>query len=62
MKIERNTIIGEILEEAPEKAEILQEAGMHCITCFIAHGETIEQACEAHGIDVDDLLEELNKE
>ena len=62
MKIEKDMIIGEILEKAPEKADILTEAGMHCITCFIAQGETIEQACEAHGIDVDELLEQLNKE
>ena len=62
MKIEKDTIIGDLLESAPEKADILAEAGMHCITCFIAQGETIEQACEAHGIDVDELLEELNKE
>ena len=62
MKVEKDTIIGDLLENAPEKADILAEAGMHCITCFIAQGETIEQACEAHGIDVDELLEKLNKE
>lgn len=62
MKFEKTTIIEELLENAPEKAEILTEAGMHCITCFIAQGETIEEACEAHGIDVDELLEKLNKE
>ena len=62
MKVEKDTIIGDLLENEPEKADILAEAGMHCITCFIAQGETIEQACEAHGIDVDELLEQLNKE
>ena len=62
MKIEKTMIIGDLLEKAPEKAEILTEAGMHCITCFIAHGETIEEACEAHGIDVEELLEQLNKD
>ena len=61
MKIERTTVIGEILEKAPEKAEILTEAGMHCLTCFMAQQETIEQACAAHGIDVEDLLAALNK-
>lgn len=61
MKIEKTTLIGEILENAPEKAEVLTEAGMHCLTCFMAQQETIEQACEAHGIDVEDLLEKLNK-
>lgn len=61
MKIEKDMIIADLLEQAPEKAEILTEAGMHCINCVIAHGETIEEACQAHGIDVDELIDQLNK-
>lgn len=61
MKIEKTMLIGEILEKAPEKADILTDAGMHCLTCFMAQQETLEQACEAHGIDVEELLKELNK-
>ena len=60
--IERTTKIGELLEIAPEKAEILIEAGMHCLGCPASQAETIEEACEVHGIDVDDLLEKINKE
>lgn len=62
MKIDRNTIINEILLEAPEKVHILTEAGMHCIGCMISEFETLEEACSVHDIDVDDLIEELNKE
>ena len=47
--IERTTKIGELLEIAPEKEEILLNEG------------TIEEACEVHGIDVEELLEEINK-
>lgn len=60
MKIERNTKIGEIIEKAPEKAEKLLDAGMHCLGCPASQAETLEQACMVHGIDVDALLEELN--
>jgi len=59
--IERTTKIGELLEMAPEKAEILLQAGMHCLGCPASQAETIEEACEVHGIDVDDLLEKINK-
>ncbi len=62
MKIEKDMTIGEILEEAPEKAEILMNAGMHCLGCPASQGETLEEACEVHGIDVDEVLKELNKE
>lgn len=61
MKIEKTTKIGDLLESNPEKAEILLNAGMHCLGCIAADGETLEEACAVHGIDVDDLVEELNK-
>ena len=60
MKIEKNITIGELLKEYPEKAEILLSAGMHCLGCPASQGETIEEACEVHGIDVDELIKELN--
>ena len=61
MKIEKNTKIGELMEKAPEKVDILLEAGMHCIGCPASQEETIEEACMVHGIDVDEIIEELNK-
>jgi len=61
MRIEKNTKIGDLLKEAPEKAEILLEAGMHCLGCPASQSETIEEACDVHGINVDDLLRKLNK-
>ena len=61
MKIEKTTKIGELLEMAPEKAEILLNAGMHCLGCPASQAETLEEACQVHGIDVEKLLKELNK-
>ncbi len=59
--IERTTKIGELLEIAPEKAEILLQAGMHCLGCPASQAETIEEACEVHGIDVEELLQKINE-
>ena len=61
MQIEKSMKINEILEIAPEKANILLEAGMHCLGCMAAAEETLEKACEVHGIDVNELVRELNK-
>ncbi len=61
MKFSKDTKIGEILEVAPEKAEILLQAGMHCLGCPASQEETLEEACAVHGIDVENLVEELNK-
>ncbi len=60
MKIEKTMTIGQLLEVAPEKAEILLNAGMHCLGCPASQGETIEEACMVHGIDIDELINELN--
>ena len=60
MKIEKNMTIGELLEKAPEKADILLEAGMHCLGCPASQAETLEEACMVHGIDVEELLAKLN--
>lgn len=60
MEINKEMTIGELLEKAPEKAEILLEVGMHCLGCPAAQMETLEEACGVHGINVDELLEKLN--
>ena len=57
----KDTKIGEILEKTPEKAEILLEAGMHCIGCPASQEETLEEACQMHGIDVEEFVNKLNK-
>lgn len=60
MKIEKTIKIGELLQNAPEKAEILLDAGMHCLGCPASQEETLEEACDVHGIDVNELVEKLN--
>ncbi len=62
MKFNKDTKIGELLEIAPEKAEVLMEAGMHCLGCPASQAETLEEACEVHGIDVEELLKKVNEE
>lgn len=60
MKFEKDTLIGEILNQAPDKSEILLEMGMHCLSCPASLSESLEEACEVHGIDVEEVLEKLN--
>ena len=62
MKFNKDTKIGEILEVAPEKADILLSIGMHCLGCPASQAETLAEACEVHGIDVEEVVEALNKE
>ena len=32
---------------------------MHCIDCPVSRMETVEEACMVHGVDPDELIEQL---
>lgn len=59
--ITKDTLIGEILEINSDLSLILIDAGMHCLGCPASVGETLEEACAVHGIDVDELVKKLNE-
>ena len=33
---------------------------MHCLGCPASRGETVEQACMVHGVEVEELLAKVN--
>lgn len=61
-KITKDMTIAEALKLKPKVAAILMSKGMHCLGCVIAQGETLEQAAEVHGINMAELIAELNKD
>lgn len=60
MKFTKDMTIGEMLMTNPAVAPVLMDAGMHCIGCPSAQGETLEEAAMVHGLDADKLLEAVN--
>jgi hybrid cluster-associated redox disulfide protein len=60
-KITKDMTFGEVLKKYPETVKTFFEYGMHCFGCHIAVSETIEQGALAHGVDVDQLMQDLNK-
>ena len=60
--ITKDTVIGDILDIAPQTAPIFMSIGIHCLCCPASRGETVEEACYVHGIDVDKLVELVNEE
>ena len=51
---------GELLQIDPNIAPILLNIGMHCLGCPSSQMETIAEAAMVHGIDPDDLVEDIN--
>lgn len=60
MKITQDMLIGDVLDQYPDLAAFFFEIGMHCLGCPHSRGESIAEACEVHGTDVNALLEKLN--
>ncbi len=58
--IAKDMTIGEILRTNPNVAPILMEAGMHCLGCPSAQGESLEEAAFVHGMDIDELMAKIN--
>ena len=57
--ITKDMTIGEILRTNPAVAPILMEAGMHCLGCPSAQGESLEEAALVHGMNVEDLMKKI---
>ena len=59
--ITKDMTVGEIVNTNPKAAEVLMSFGMGCLGCPSAQVETIEQACEVHGLKLEDVLAALNE-
>lgn len=59
-RVEKDILIGELLQINAGVVPILMEAGMHCVGCPASQGESIEEAALVHGINPDELVEQIN--
>ena len=61
-RVTKDMLIGDILKKDSGTgiAEILMNAGMHCVGCPSASRETLEEAGTVHNMDTDELVEEIN--
>ncbi len=59
-EVTKQSIIGDVLDAAPDTAAFFLEIGMHCLGCPSARGESIEEACAVHGTDADALVAKIN--
>ena len=57
--ITKSTLIGDIMDNAPEVAPLFLSIGMHCLGCPSSRGESLEEACQVHGVDADAFLEQV---
>lgn len=58
--VTKDTMIGELLKIDEGIAPILIGIGMHCLGCPASQMETVGEAAYVHGIEPDDLVDEIN--
>jgi hybrid cluster-associated redox disulfide protein len=60
-KITKDMTIGEAIQIDQKIIPILMGAGMHCVGCPSAQGETIEEAAMVHGMDIEALMKAIDE-
>lgn len=58
--VNKDMLMGKLVRMDPVIVEVLLREGMHCIGCPSSQMETLEQACMVHGLDVDEVVEDIN--
>lgn len=58
--VNRKTLIGEIVNQYPETAEVLLGIGMHCLGCPASQAESLEDTCAVHGVDPESVIKAIN--
>ena len=61
MTITKDMTIEKVVTEYPETMMVFMKHGLHCVGCHVSAFESVEDGALAHGINVDALVDDLNK-
>ncbi len=59
-RFNKDMTFAQALQTSPEVAKVLRKYNLGCIGCMGAQNESLEQGCSAHGLDVNEVLKDLN--
>jgi len=60
IKVTKDMIVSDVLEMYKDSAPIFINFGFHCLGCACATGESLEEACMVHGVNVEELVNAIN--
>jgi len=61
MEITKEMTIGEVVRRFPTTVEVFNRYGMGCLGCPATQFENVEQGAIMHGIDIEQLVKDLNE-
>jgi hybrid cluster-associated redox disulfide protein len=59
-KITKDMTFAQVMRMHPDVVRVFAKYNLGCIGCMGAQAETLEQGCNAHGLDVNDVVNDLN--
>lgn len=59
-KITKDMTFFEVMRAYPDSVKVLQKYNLGCVGCMGAQNESLAQGANAHGIEVDALVRDLN--
>ncbi len=60
MRITKDMTIEEVVQQFPETVQVFSRHGVGCLGCSGAQHDNIEQGAVLHGLDTEQLVQELN--
>ncbi len=60
-QVTKDMTFAAVMRMHPDVVKVLAKYNLGCIGCMGAQNESLEQGCAAHGINVDDILADINK-
>ena len=61
LEITKTTTMGQMLDYDTSIADVLINAGMHCVGCPSSINESLEEACQVHGLNADSVLQSIHQ-
>lgn len=59
-KVTKDMTFAQVMRLHPDVVKVLAKYNLGCIGCMGAQAETLEQGCNAHGLNVNDVVNDLN--
>lgn len=59
-QVTKDMTFATVMRMHPDVVKVLSRYNLGCIGCMGAQNESLEQGCAAHGINVDEILADLN--
>jgi len=60
LKVTKEMSIIDIVQKFPQSLEVFAKYGLGCIGCAAARFENLEAGAKVHGVDPDQMVEEIN--